>query len=358
MHIPDGYLSPATCVAAAAVAAPFWYVSLRKVKRAMQGRVVPLLSVVSAFSFVVMMFNLPIPGGTTAHAVGMGIAAIALGPWAAIVAVSTALLIQALFFGDGGITAFGANSLNMAVVGVLVAYGIYRLVSGRSSVDAPRRILAAGLAGYLGINAAALLTALEFGLQPVFFYDAGGAPLYAPYPLGIAVPAMMVAHLTVAGAAEAIVTAGVVAWLQRSNPALLLATSGLAERAIPAGTWRSTRWLWAGLGALMALSPLGLVAAGVAWGEWRVGDFADPALREQIAHASANVAPPARAPHGLEQLAGLWSAPIPGYAPEFLRDPSFGYIASALLGGGLIIVALSLLSWLTARRRDGSTGPA
>ena len=196
MHIPDGYLSPSTCVAAYVAAAPFWYVALDRVKRLLQSRLVPLLAVVSAFSFVVMMFNIPIPGGTTAHAVGMGVAAIVLGPSAAILAISIALLIQALFFGDGGITAFGANSLNMAIVGTLVAYATYRLISGRSSIESPRRVVAAAVAGYLGINGAAFLTAIEFGFQPMFFHDASGAPLYAPYSLGVAVPAMMAAHLT------------------------------------------------------------------------------------------------------------------------------------------------------------------
>src|SRR5437868_3878972 len=123
MHIPDGYLSPATCATLYVGAAPFWYVALQRVKLVLHTRFVPLLSVFSAFSFVIMMFNLPLPGGTTGHAVGMGIAAIVLGPWAAILSVSIALVIQALFFGDGGITALGANCFNMAVAGSLVAYG-------------------------------------------------------------------------------------------------------------------------------------------------------------------------------------------------------------------------------------------
>src|ERR1700682_3713656 len=98
MHIPDGYLSPSTCAALYVGAAPFWYVALQRVKRLLHTRFVPLLSLFSAFSFVVMMFNLPLPGGTTGHAVGVGIAAIVLGPWAAILSISVALLIQALFF--------------------------------------------------------------------------------------------------------------------------------------------------------------------------------------------------------------------------------------------------------------------
>ena len=102
MHIPDGYLSPSTCATLYVGAAPFWYVALRRVKSLMHGRIVPMISLFSAFSFVVMMFNLPLPGGTTGHAVGMGIAAVVLGPWASILAISVALAIQAVFFGDGG----------------------------------------------------------------------------------------------------------------------------------------------------------------------------------------------------------------------------------------------------------------
>src|SRR5437016_14248799 len=125
MHIPDGYLSPSTCAGLYAVSAPFWYVALNRVKRVLHTRMVPLLSVFAAFSFVIMMFNLPLPGGTTGHAVGMGAAAVILGPWASIVAISIALTIQAVFFGDGGITAIGANCFNMAIVGSLVAIAVY-----------------------------------------------------------------------------------------------------------------------------------------------------------------------------------------------------------------------------------------
>src|SRR6478736_9051408 len=124
MHIPDGYLSPETCAVMYTAAAPFWYIALQRIKRLLNTRLVPLLSVFAAFSFVIMMFNLPLPGGTTGHAVGVGIAAIVLGPWASILAISIALIIQALLFGDGGVTAIGANCFNMAILGSLTAYGI------------------------------------------------------------------------------------------------------------------------------------------------------------------------------------------------------------------------------------------
>src|SRR5580704_16770691 len=148
MHILAAYLSPATCATLYATSAPFWYVALQRVKKTLHTRLVPLLSLFAAFSFVIMMFNLPLPGGTTGHAVGIGLAAVVLGPWASMLAVSIALIIQALFFGDGGITAIGANCFNMAIVGSLVAYGVYRVVAGGSPIVSFRRVVAAGLAGY------------------------------------------------------------------------------------------------------------------------------------------------------------------------------------------------------------------
>ena len=112
-------------------------------KRGLNTHMVPLLSVFAAFSFIIMMFNLPLPGGTTGHAVGVGIAAIVLGPWASILAISIALVIQALLFGDGGITAIGANCFNMAISGV--ADGLWSLPAGGGAhAD---RIAAAGVCG-------------------------------------------------------------------------------------------------------------------------------------------------------------------------------------------------------------------
>ncbi len=208
MHIPDGYLSPSTCAVLYAGAAAGWYSALRRVKRVLLTRVIPLISVFAAFSFVVMMFNLPLPGGTTGHALGVTIAAIVLGPSGAIPALSIAIAVQALFFGDGGISTLGANCFNMSIVGSLVAYGAYRLMAGRVAITSKRRVIAAGIAGYLAINAAALLAALEFGIQPMLFHDASGMPLYAPYRLSVAIPAMMIGHLTFAGMAEAVISAG------------------------------------------------------------------------------------------------------------------------------------------------------
>jgi len=224
MHIPDGYLSPQTCAVMYAAAAPFWYTAAKKLKKNLSSKMVPLLSVFSAFSFVIMMFNAPVPGGTTAHATGGVLIAIILGPWAAVMGVSAALFIQALFFGDGGILAFGANVFNMAVILPFVGYWIYKLTAGSSGPGSSRQWLGAALGGYVGINMAALAAAIEFGLQPLLFHTANGTPLYCPYNISQAVPAMLFAHMTVAGIAEGLVTAGVLVFLKKSMPEVLAAT--------------------------------------------------------------------------------------------------------------------------------------
>ncbi|MBZ5649245.1 MAG: cobalt transporter CbiM [Acidobacteriia bacterium] len=363
MHIPDGYLSPSTCALLYGTAIPFWYTAFARVKRLMNTRLVPLLAVASAFCFVIMMFNVPLPGGTTGHAVGVGAATVVLGPWASMLSVSIALLIQAVFFGDGGITTFGANSFNMAIVGSLVAHFTYRAVAGRTAVTSSRRVIAAALAGYTAINVAALLTAFELGIQPLFFKDASGAPLYAPYALHIAIPAMMLGHLTFAGLAELFVAGGVVAYLQRTNPALLgqRSAAGAKEDASPAAAsgWKTTRPLWIRLALLMLLTPLGILAAGTAWGEWEAKDFSDAQMRRQITAASGQVAPPSEQPRGLARLSSLWSAPFPKYAPPFVHHPAFGYVMSAMFGCGLILGFFLFMGWMIGKRGsvDSGTSP-
>jgi cobalt/nickel transport system permease protein len=206
MHIPDGYLSPQTYVPLYAVAVGFWAVALKKVKSALSSRNIPYLGIGAAFSFLIMMFNLPIPGGTTGHAVGASIIAIILGPWTAVISVSVVLIIQALVFGDGGITAIGANCFNMAVVMPFVSYWIFKLIRQKSK-NKIRNLFSAFLSGYLGLVIASIVTAFEFGIQPMIAVAADGKPLYAPYPLSIAVPAMAIEHMILFGIIEGIVTA-------------------------------------------------------------------------------------------------------------------------------------------------------
>src|SRR5512136_644120 len=167
MHIPDGYLGPQTWGILYGVMVPLWALASRIVRRTLRQRQVPFLALGAAFSFVIMMFNIPIPGGSTGHAVGGVIVAILLGPWAAVIAISIALVIQALLFGDGGITAIGANCFNIAFVMPMVGYLVYRLISRGAKTTSRRRWVAAAVAGYAGLNAAAVTTAIMFGLLPL-----------------------------------------------------------------------------------------------------------------------------------------------------------------------------------------------
>jgi cobalt/nickel transport system permease protein len=225
VHIPDGYLGPQTYTTAYAAAVPFWAVAGRKLNKTLRSKQVPLLALSAAFSFVIMMFNVPIPGGTTGHAVGAVLVAVLLGPWAACVAVSLALIVQALIFGDGGITCVGANCLNMAVIMPFVGYGVSRLISVRAEATSPRRWVAAAIGGYIGLCVASLSAGVMLGLQPALAHDAAGHALYAPYPLKVAVAAMLAEHLAVFGPVEAVVTGLVVARIQKMDTSLLYRTT-------------------------------------------------------------------------------------------------------------------------------------
>jgi len=200
---------------------PIWAVASRKVRKTLKAKQVPLLAIGAAFSFVIMMFNVPIPGGTTGHAVGAVLAAILLGPWAACIAVTVALVVQALLFGDGGITAIGANCFNMAFVEVFAGYYLYKIISGPSPIVSARRVVAAGIAGYAALNIAALSTAVMFGIQPLLHKTVSGQSLYCPYGLGTAIPVMVGEHMLIFGLVEALVTALVVKYLQKQDPSLL-----------------------------------------------------------------------------------------------------------------------------------------
>jgi cobalt/nickel transport system permease protein len=327
---------------------PVWVTAGRRIRKVVKSRYVPLVAVGAAFSFLVMMLNVPIPGGTTAHAIGATLIAVLLGPWAAVVAVSIALLIQALFFGDGGVLAFGANAFNMAFVAPFLGYGLYRLLTRRTALTAPWRPIAAGVGAYAGINAAALCTAVELGIQRDLFHRADGSPLYAPYHLSQSIAGMMLSHLTIAGLVEAAVTAGVVGYLLRANLPLLRLNHATvpateADKAPP----RRLGWRWAliGLGALVVLTPLGLLAPGGAFGEDAPADLA---LGKYGLEA---------VPTGLEKYNSFWSHTLlGGYGFSSGDHPVLGYLLSALIGIAVIGVVILAAFWVASRLRRGPAG--
>ena len=222
MHIPDGYLSPQTYIPFFGAFIAAMAVAVKKVKKEVPVRNIPYLGMASAFSFIIMMFNLPVPGGTTGHAVGSALIAIMFGPWAAMISVSVALIIQSLIFGDGGITAIGANCFNMAIFMPFVAYYTFRLLCGKYHKPT-RTMIASFLAGYISLVSAAILTGIEFGIQPLIASGADGRPLYCPYDLKLAIPAMAIEHLLLFGIVEGLVTAFIVQYFAKQQNQMIYA---------------------------------------------------------------------------------------------------------------------------------------
>lgn len=355
MHIPENYLSPQTCGVMGAAMVPVATHAVRKVKREIPKEKMPLLGIAAAFSFIGMMFNVPLPGGTTGHAVGGTLIALLLGPNAACIAVMIALLIQALLFGDGGVLAYGANCFNMAFILPYVGYGVYSLVLGigkrrgegyvgtlndsetASAHNGPitngRRFTAAAIGAYAGINAAALCAAIEFGLQPILFHNAAGEALYCPYGLNISIPAMMIGHLTIFGLAEVVFTVGILAFVMKTSPGLVLGKSeDVNEMGNIPGT-AANKPLIILLIILICAVPLGLLATGTAWGEWGTDEISEVVM----GGATLGYTPEGMA-KGFE-LSTLMPDYTMGGMPEI-----FAYILSAIIGIALCIIVFRLVA--------------
>jgi cobalt/nickel transport system permease protein len=215
MHIPDGYLSPQTCAFFYVIMLPLWYLAFRKLRGLLGEKEVSLLGALSAFSFIVMMFNFPVPDGTTAHMVGGALITALMGPYAALISVSIALGVQALLFGDGGVTTFAANAFNMGVVLPFVTYAFIKIFQTLLKNEWRGRLYGSVVGGYIGIVAAAIMCGLELGIQPLLFKG------YSPYPYWMSVPGMALAHMVIAGPIEAVVTFAVLNYIRKYSPSLL-----------------------------------------------------------------------------------------------------------------------------------------
>jgi len=343
MHIPDGYLSPATTIPAFAVMVPAWGAAFHKVKKTLDKRSIPTLALCSAFSFLVMMLNVPVAGGSSAHAVGAVFIAILLGPWAATVSVSTALLIQALVFGDGGIMAFGINCLNMAVIMPFTGYFIHKIITGRSKLGSSRSLAATFIGSYFGLNAAAFAAALEFGIQPLLFKAADGTPLYCPYPLSVSIPSMMFAHGLIAGPIEGLVSAAAIAYIVKFAPQFFDQSHTLFPQESSVPFLKRYKSLFIPLAVLVAITPLGLIATGTAWGESGADE-----LKAQLGYI----------PQGFAAMADRWHALLPDYALPALGEgqvgAAAGYILSAVVGILLISILILLTSKFIMKEQKGN----
>ena len=164
MHIPDGFLDAKIWVTAAALSTGAIGYSVSKSREELDERQVPKLGIMAAFIFAAQMVNFPVGVGTSGHLLGAALAAILLGPWSACLILSTVLFIQCLAFQDGGLTALGANVFNMAVVGVLTAFIVYKVFSGITKSKAGRNI-SVFLASWGSVFAASMMATLELSVS-------------------------------------------------------------------------------------------------------------------------------------------------------------------------------------------------
>jgi cobalt/nickel transport system permease protein len=199
MHVPDGFISPKVYLPAYAVAAGFWIYALKRAKDALNEETIPTLAVLSGLSFVLMTVTIPLPGGTSVHATGIGILAVVFGIWISFIAVSIVLFLQAVLFGAGGVTSLPVNALAMGLVGSAAAYYLF---NGLRGIHERTALFAAG---WISISLSALLVALILGLQPRIAHTEEGIPLFFPFGLSITLPAVLIPHMII-GIGEGLLT--------------------------------------------------------------------------------------------------------------------------------------------------------
>jgi cobalt/nickel transport system permease protein len=303
MHVPDGFLDARTLVATAAVAAVGVALALRTVRRHLPPRRVPLIGLAAAFVFAAQMLNFPVAAGTSGHLIGAALASVLLGPAAAVVAMTAVLLLQSLMFADGGITALGANVLNLAVIAPLVAHAVYRVVRSAAGVGPQGTLLAAGFAAWCSTLAAALACAAQLAASGVADW-------------GTVLPAMGGVHMMI-GLGEAVITMLIVAVVARARPELVVPEQ-------PAdGRGRTLAW-----GAVLGVAAMILVAP-----------FASP-LPDGLEHVAERFGFASRA-------VASQPAPLPDYTVTPLVDAS-PWLAAVIAGGLGALVAFAV-AWFVAR---------
>lgn len=209
MHIPDGFLSVGISILMYIISIGVLVWSWRKARATYSKSLASLLAISSAFVFSAQMINFPIAYGTSGHLVGGTFLAVLLGPYAAILGMTIVLLMQALFFADGGLLAFGANMFNMAIIGGL-SFFIIRILAGKTEKGG-RFYVGVFVASWLSVVLGAIACGLEIGVSPVFS-QAGG--------VSVTVPAMLFWHVLI-GLGEAAITATLITSLHRLSPAVL-----------------------------------------------------------------------------------------------------------------------------------------
>ncbi len=236
-HIPDGFLSAPVLATTTVASAGALALAAHRSRRQLRDRQAPLLGAATAFVFAAQMFNFPLGAGTSAHLLGGVLVAVVAGPWVGMLVLFSVILVQALLFQDGGITAIGANTLNMAVLGAGLGYMVYRWIFLLLGHGTRRRVAAAAVAAYVSAALVGTAVAIELALS-------------GTVPLRPALLAVGGSHLLV-GIGEAVLTGGILSMLVRLRPELFQE---------PSATKRGRVWAFASLGAAL------VVAVGAAYG--------------------------------------------------------------------------------------------
>jgi cobalamin biosynthesis protein CbiM len=214
MHIPDGFIDIPTSAAFAAVAAVGVAASLKGAAKSLDEKTAPLAGLTATFIFAVQMLNFPVAAGTSGHLFGSVLAAVLVGPYVATLALSVVLLLQALLFADGGLTAAGLNVFNLSLVGVWVGYGAFLLVKKILPKNKPSVTTAAAIAGFISVPAAVMGFVLQYAI---------GAN--STFSVTAVFTGMMSAHVLI-GIGEAVITAFSVTAVMASRPDLVYGYRG------------------------------------------------------------------------------------------------------------------------------------
>lgn len=204
LHVPDGFLSLGLALLCWVLALVVIGLAVRNGRNAFDERLIPVAGIMAAFIFAGQMINFPVAGGTSGHMIGATLAAIVLGPWLAVLVMTAVIVLQALLFQDGGLVVMGANILIMGVIPVIISYGLFRMVAQRSKNI---KLATAGLAAWLSVMGAALVTALLLGFSGTSSFR-------------VVVPAMLGIHAVI-GLGEALITAAALSFIMRARPQLV-----------------------------------------------------------------------------------------------------------------------------------------
>lgn len=309
MHIPDGFLSVAVSIGLWVLSAIAVAYALRRVSGDLDERKVPLMGVLAAAIFAGQMLNFAVAGGTSGHLMGAAIATILLGPWAAILVMTSVVGVQALIFQDGGLLALGGNIFNMGVIGVFVSYFVYRTLLRVLGERAVSVYVSGFAAAWASIFVAALAVALQLALS-------------GTSPANVAIPAMALVHAVI-GLGEGLITLGALAFVHATRRDLL--QLGQAQP-------RGGRLVWAGgLILALALAVLSPLASSHPDGlEW---------VAEQQGF--------------LEAAQGPTYEIIPDYVLPGVSDEALATILAGVVG--VVIVFAVAVSIAYTRRRRAST---